>query len=54
VAVDLANAHELAQITGEIGAGTLEGALRYPSDTGGWLVGDLNFASTSTVTAISR
>jgi len=36
--IDLANAHELAQIAGEIGADVLSGDLRYPSETGGWPV----------------
>ncbi len=44
MAVDLTNAREFAQIAGEMtGADALEGALRYPSDAGGWLVGDLDF-----------
>jgi hypothetical protein len=44
VAVDLANVRELARIAGEMtGADALEGAPRYPSNTGGWLVGDLDF-----------
>jgi len=43
VAVDSANAQELADSTSEVGADVFSGALRYPSDTGGWLVGDLDF-----------
>ena len=38
--VDPANARELAQIAGEIGADVLSGDLRYPSDTGGWQLGE--------------
>jgi hypothetical protein len=44
MAVDPANVHELAEIAGEVGADVLSGALRYPSDTGGWLVGDLDLS----------
>ena len=42
MSVDPANAHELAQIASEVGADVFEGALRYPSDTGGWQLGDLD------------
>ena len=35
---------ELKQIAAEIGADVLEGALRYPSETGGWQLGDLDFS----------
>jgi hypothetical protein len=42
--VDLANAAELANIAGEIGADVLAGALRYPSETGGWQLGDLDLS----------
>jgi hypothetical protein len=35
MAVDPANASELAEIASEIGADVLEGDLRYPSDAGG-------------------
>jgi len=41
--IDPANAQELAEIAREVGADVFKGALRYPSDTGGWLVGDLDF-----------
>jgi len=34
--VDPANARELAQIAGELGADVLSGDLRYPSETDGW------------------
>ena len=37
-----ANAEELANIAEEIGAEALRGALRYPSDSGGWQLGDLD------------
>jgi hypothetical protein len=40
--IDPTNAEELATIAGEIGADVLEGALRYPSDSGEWLLGDLD------------
>ena len=43
MAVDSLNASEVAIIVREVGAVVFEGALRYPSDTGGWLVGDLDF-----------
>jgi len=42
MAVDSLNASELAIIAQEAGADIFQGALRYPSDTGGWLVGDLD------------
>ena len=38
------NAHELAQIASKVGADILEGVLRYPSDTGGWSLGDLHLS----------
>ena len=41
--VDPTNAHELAAIAGEIGADVISGVLPYPSETGGWLVGDVDF-----------
>jgi hypothetical protein len=44
MAVDPANAHELAQIAGEVGANVLSGNLRYPSDTGGWQLGDIDLS----------
>jgi hypothetical protein len=40
MAVDPANAEELAEIAGEIGADVLSGDLRYPSDIGGWQLDD--------------
>ena len=42
--VDPANADELAVIAHEIGAAVLQGALRYPSETGGWQLGDLDLS----------
>lgn len=36
-----ANAEELANIARENGAEVLRGPLRYPSETGGWQLGDL-------------
>jgi hypothetical protein len=42
VPVDPANAHELAQVGGELtGAHVLEGTLRYLLDTGDWQPGAL-------------
>lgn len=41
--IDPGNAHELAQIAREAGADVFKFALRCPSETGGWLVGDLDF-----------
>jgi hypothetical protein len=38
MAVDPANAQELAETGSEIGADVLESTCRYPYDTGGWLV----------------
>jgi len=40
--VDPANAQELANIAGEIGADVLKGDLRHPSDTGGWQLDDID------------
>jgi hypothetical protein len=40
--IDPANACQLAAVAHEVGADVLEGALRYPSDTGGWQLGDLD------------
>ena len=37
------DAHELARIAREAGADVFRFALRNPSETGGWLVGDLDF-----------
>ena len=42
--VDPANANELAEIAGEVGADVLEGDLSYPSDTGSWQLGDLDLS----------
>ena len=42
--VDPANASELKQIAAEVGADVLEGGLRYPSETGGWQLGDLDLS----------
>ena len=44
MSVDAANAHELAAIAGEIGADVVPGVLRYPSETGGWLLGNLDLS----------
>ncbi len=40
-----ANAEELANIAEETGAEVLRGPLRYPSDTGGWQLGDLDLSA---------
>jgi hypothetical protein len=40
--VDPANANELAEIAGEVGADILKGDLAYPSETGSWQLGDIN------------
>jgi rubrerythrin len=42
--VDPADARELATIAHELNADVLEGALRYPSGTGGWQLGDLDLS----------
>jgi hypothetical protein len=42
--IDPANASELKEIAAEIGAEVLEGALRYPSETGGWQLGELDLS----------
>ena len=39
-----ANAEELANIAAETGADVLRGDLRYPSDSGGWQLGDLDLS----------
>ena len=39
-----ANANELANIAQETGAEALRGALRYPSDSGGWQLGDVDLS----------
>ncbi len=50
-----ANAAELANIAQEVGAEVLRGALRYPSETGGWQLGDVDlWASTWRSTATER
>jgi hypothetical protein len=42
--VELADAHEPAEIASQIGACVLAGDLRCPSETGGWQLGDLDFS----------
>jgi hypothetical protein len=42
--IDPANAEELANLADEIGADVLSGDLRYPSDTGGRQLGDLDLS----------
>lgn len=44
MAIDPANAQELTIIAHEIGADVLQGALRYPSESGGWQLGDLDLS----------
>jgi len=39
---DPANAEELSTFAQEIGADVLRGALRYPSETGSWQLGDID------------
>lgn len=39
-----ANAEEVANIAEETGAEVLRGPLRYPSETGGWQLGDLDLS----------
>ena len=39
-----ANAEEVANIAKETGAEVLRGPLRYPSETGGWQLGDLDLS----------
>ncbi len=39
-----ANAEELANIAQETGAEVLRGALRYPSDSGGWQLGSVDLS----------
>ena len=39
-----ANAEELVTIAQETGAEVLRGALRYPSESGGWQLGDLDLS----------
>ena len=39
--VDPANANELAEIAGEVGADVLKGDLSYASETGGWQLADI-------------
>ena len=41
--VNPANASELANVAREVGAEVIEGNVSYPSETGGWLVGNLDF-----------
>lgn len=40
--IDPANARELANIAEEVGAVVIDGALRYPSETGGWQLSDID------------
>lgn len=40
-----ANVEELANIAKETGAEVLRGPLRYPSETGGWQLGDLDLSA---------
>jgi hypothetical protein len=42
--LDPANARELSNTAREIGADVLQGDLRYPSETGGWQLGDLDLS----------
>jgi len=42
--VDPANAQELADVGSEVGADVVRGDLRYPSETGGWQLGDLDLS----------
>ncbi len=42
--LDPANAEELANLARETGAEVLRGSLRYPNETGGWQLGDLNLS----------
>ena len=44
MSVDPANGHELAQIASEIGADVFSCELRYPSETGGWQLSDLDLS----------
>jgi hypothetical protein len=44
MAVDSANRPELVGIAAEIGTDILQGALRHPSDTSGWQLGDLDLS----------
>ena len=38
-----ANAEAIAEFAEETGAEVLRGALRYPSESGGWQLGDIGF-----------
>jgi hypothetical protein len=40
----LSNVNELATIATETGAEVLRGSLRYPSESGGWQLGDLDLS----------
>lgn len=42
MSVDPANARELVNIAQEVGAVAIDGALRYPSETGSWQLGDVD------------
>jgi hypothetical protein len=39
-----ANAEAIAEFAEETGAEVLRGALRYPCDSGGWQLGDIDFS----------
>ena len=39
-----ANAEAIAEFAEETGAEVLRGALRYPSDSGGWQLGDIDLS----------
>ena len=43
--IHLSGADELATIAEEIGAEVLRGPLRYPSETGGWQLGNLDLST---------
>ena len=48
-----ANAEELANIAKETGADVLRGPLRYPSYSGGWQLGDIDFSECISTEAIA-
>jgi len=49
-----ANAEELANIAERTGAEVLRGPLRYPSYSGGWQLGDIDFSEHLASTATMR
>jgi hypothetical protein len=49
-----ANAEELANIADETGAEVLRGPLRYPSESGGWQLGDIDFSEHLAGTTTTR